>query len=146
MNNYGFTFVKEEGVLFASNFFNPAHFSNYFKFKSADEGTDVPVILKMLDEIFLNNYQIKVVYSGFAGIMPLPDILKRINYYKQLWIDINDAFQKRETFDQTRKLLSLDKKYSWVKKWKMYLNSGHDMVNEEHDHNIKLFWNSVKKK
>ena len=70
INNFGFTLNPEEGVLFKANFFNPAHFSNYTKFASK-EGIDVPGILKMLDEIFSRDYQIKTIYSGFAVVMPL---------------------------------------------------------------------------
>ena len=143
MNKYGFTFIKEEGILFASNFFHPAHFSNYFHFAPVDKTIDVPEVLEMLTETFYNK-DIKVVYSGFAGVMPLQDILKRIDYYKKLWHDILSHVNEKKSFQYIHDILSLDKKYSWVKKWKMY-QSNKKMVNEEHEHNLKLFWNSTRK-
>jgi len=143
MNDFGFTFVEEEGVLFASNFFHPIHFSNYFKFKSPEEEVDVPSVLKMLDNVFNNNYKISIVYSGFAGIMPLTDIQKRISYYNQLWADINNALQENKSIDETIDALSLDNKYSWIKTWEMFKKEP-EMTIEEHRNNIKIFWNSGK--
>ena len=144
MNKFGFTFIAEEGVLFASNFFHPIHFSNYFKFKSVEEEVDVPGILKMLEEVFSNNNQIKTVYSGFSGTMPLSDIQNRISYYNQLWIDIINALQGNKSFDETSNTFSLDNKYSWIKTWEMFKNNP-EMTIEEHENNIKLFWNAGKK-
>jgi hypothetical protein len=142
INNFGFTLIPEEGVLFTANFFNPAHFSNYTKFASK-EGIDVPGMLKMLDEIFSRDYQIKTVYSGFAGVMPVNEVLIRIDYFNKLWQEILDAAEKGLTFDETIQALSLDKKFAWIKEWKMYRNAGHNWVNDEHERNIRLFWNST---
>lgn len=142
INNFGFTLIPEEGLLFAANFFNPAHFSNYTKFAS-EEGIDVPNMLKMLDEVFTENNQIKTVYSGFAGVMPLDEVLIRIDYFNKLWQDIEEAVARGLTIDETLQSLSIDNKFAWIKEWKMYQNAGHDWVNDEHVHNIRLFWNSA---
>lgn len=143
MNKYGFTFIKEEGIMFASNFFNPAHFSNYFHFAPVDKAINIPEVLEILTETFYNK-DIKVVYSGFAGVMPLQDIQNRIEYYKKLWHDIVSHVNGKKSFQEIRDMLSLDKKYSWVKKWKMY-QSNKQMVSEEHEHNLTLFWNVARK-
>jgi hypothetical protein len=142
INNVGFTLIPEEGLLFTANFFHPAHFSNYTKFAS-EEGMDVPGMLKMLDGVFTEDHQIKTVYSGFAGVMPLDEVLIRIDYFKKLWHEILDAVAKGFSFDDTFQTLSLDNKFAWIKKWNMYRDAGHAWVNDEHEHNIRLFWNSA---
>lgn len=142
INHFGFTLIPEEGLLFAANFFNPAHFSNYTKFAS-EEGIDVPGMLKMLDEVFAEGHQIKTVYSGFAGVMPLNEVFIRIDYFKKLWQDVLEADSQGLTLDETLQALSLNNKFAWIKDWKMYRNAGHDWVNDEHEHNIRLFWNSI---
>ena len=142
INNFGFILFPEEGLLFTANFFNPAHFSNYTKFAS-EEGIDVPGMLKMLDEVFAEDQQIKTVYSGFAGVMPLTEVLIRKDYFENLWQEVEEAAAKGLSIDETLQALSLDEKFAGIKEWKMYRNAGHDWVNDEHEHNIRLFWNSA---
>jgi len=142
INDYGFTLIPEEGLLFTSNFFNPAHFSNYTKFASED-AIDVPGMLKMLDDVFTGNHKIQTVYSGFAGVMPLKEVIVRIDYFNTLWQLIKEAVAIGLTIEETLQKLSNDNEFAWIKEWKMYQNAGYDWVNDEPMHNIRLFWNSA---
>ena len=97
----------------------------------------------MLDEVFAEGHQIKTVYSGFAGVMPLDEVLIRVDYFKKLWQEILEKAAKGLSVEETLQALSLDKKFAWIKEWKMYRNAGHDWINDEHEHNLRLFWNST---